>query len=107
MMRKLSVLILCFAVLLVAIPALAQDANTTSGQPAAFVRFANFAPGMSITFSSANNQMVAIKPLDYKALSEWVATPPGKYALTASSSGANASKSEETEIDFKDGGWFT
>jgi len=121
-MRKFFVLILCFALLSIAVSAFAQDATATpeqptpapaqqatatSGEPMAFVRFANFDPETSITFSSANNQMAASEALDFKAFSDWAATPPGKYAVTASSSGADTAKSEETEFDFKDGGWFT
>jgi uncharacterized surface protein with fasciclin (FAS1) repeats len=125
MLRKLSVRSLCCARLSIAIPALAQNptvvpaqpaatptaasaqqANTT-GQPATYVRFANLAPGTSITFSAANNQMTASKALDYKAFTDWAITKPGKYTVTATSSGASAAKSEDTELDFKDGGWFT
>jgi len=62
---------------------------------------------MSITFSSDNNQIAATNALDFKAFSDWAAIPPGKYTLTASSSGANATNSEATAFDFKNGGWFT
>ncbi len=103
-MCKTILFVLCL--LLVAVPAIAQDATEVPAEPMAFFRFANFLPGMSVDFHM-DGEATDVTGLEYKAFSEWAAMPPGSHTLSASTSGDEAAQGEPLGVDFTDGGWYT
>jgi uncharacterized surface protein with fasciclin (FAS1) repeats len=83
------------------------ETTETPAQTNAFFRFANFAPGVTVTFSM-DNQPVAGNPLDYKAFSDWAAlTDTGKHTLTVQGTGGNTTQSQPVDVTLDPGKWTT
>ncbi len=87
--------------------AASAETTETPAQTNAFFRFANFAPGTTITFTM-DNQPVAGNALGYKTFSDWTAlTTTGKHTLTAQGTGDNTTQSQPVDIDLAAGKWTT
>jgi uncharacterized surface protein with fasciclin (FAS1) repeats len=118
--------IVCLSLMLMALPALAQDATATpapaaqdaaeapagqdttsaTDEPVAFLRFANFAPGTTVDFFM-DGKPSEVTALEYKAFSDWTPTSPGTFNLSVLASGDEAAQSEPMEIELAEAGWFT
>lgn len=105
-MRKILILLV---LLVAAFPVFAQDSTPEATPEAtqqavmdgdentAYLRFANFAPGVGAVSLTFDQEATIFDNVDYGTITDWTAAPAGTYNVEASADGGNA---QSSEIDF-------
>ncbi len=102
-MRKVLVLGVLLAVLSLAVPALAQEANTVH------VRIAHFSPDAPAVDIYLNGMKSPLTGLEFPNVTAWVEVPAGSYNVAVVPSGATINEAAIGPADFElpAGAWIT